>query len=294
MFSHINNAFSRKYRQFPPDLLVILIWTVSASLFVLIPFLNNTVIRTILGVPMVLFIPGYVLVSALFPKKDELETVPRIALSFGLSIAIIPLLGLLLNITSGIRLVPILLALCAYTISLAFAAAYIREKLPEKERFSVSFDRLYEIVNGISGNSRTDRFLTVFLIFCLVLAMIITYSVIVTPMAGERFTEFYILDPSGKSDNYPLYLKNNSNAEITAGVVNHEYASVNYTIRVKMLNSVLSSISLRLGHNETWEKNISFVPVKEGTDMKLEFLLFKEDNFTAPYRDLHLWVNVTK
>lgn len=294
MFSHINNAFSRKHRRFPLDLLMILIWTVSTSLFVLIPFLNNTVIRTILGVPMVLFIPGYVLVSALFPKKDELETVPRIALSFGLSIAIIPLLGLLLNITSGIRLVPILLALCAYTISLAIAAAYIREKLPEKERFSVSFDRLYEIVNGISSNSRTDRFLTVFLIFCLVLAMIITYSVIVTPRVGERFTEFYILDPSRKSDNYPLDLKNNSVAEITAGVVNHEYTSVNYTVQVKMVDSVLSNISLRLGHNETWEKNISFVPVKEGTDMKLEFLLFKEDNFTAPYRDLHLWVNVTK
>jgi uncharacterized membrane protein len=37
-----------------------------------------------------------------------------------------------------------------------------------------------------------------------------------------------------------------------------------------------------------------FIPDKEGTNMKLEFLLFKGDNFTLPYRELFLWVNVTK
>ncbi|MCZ7397300.1 MAG: hypothetical protein O8C59_02165 [Candidatus Methanoperedens sp.] len=26
--------------------------------------------------------------------------------------------------------------------------------------------------------------------------------------------------------------------------------------------------------------------------MKLEFLLYKENNFTIPYRDTHLWINV--
>ncbi len=36
-----------------------------------------------------------------------------------------------------------------------------------------------------------------------------------------------------------------------------------------------------------------FVPYKKGTDLKLEFLLFKDDNLTAPYRELHLWVNAT-
>ena len=30
-----------------------------------------------------------------------------------------------------------------------------------------------------------------------------------------------------------------------------------------------------------------------GGNQKLEFLLYKEYNFTTPYRDLHLWVNVS-
>lgn len=287
-------TFSRKHRQFPLDLLIVLIWTATTVLSFLIPFLDNTFIRTILGVIMVLFIPGYVLVSALFPGKNELETVPRIALSFGLSIAVIPLLGLLLDITSRIKLGPILLVLCAFTIILVFIAAYKREKLPEGEEFSVSFDRIYEILKRITGNSRKDRFLTLVLIFCMVLAIGIIYSVITIPKTGERFTEFYILDQSGKSDNYPLNFKNNARVEIMAGVANHEHSSVNYTVKVVLDNQVLANTFLRLGHDERWEQNISFVPVKEGSGLKLEFLLFRDDNFTAPYRDLHLWVNVTQ
>lgn len=35
------------------------------------------------------------------------------------------------------------------------------------------------------------------------------------------------------------------------------------------------------------------VIIKQGTDMKLEFLLFTESNFSSPFRELHLWVNTT-
>ena len=62
----------------------------------------NNVVRIILGIPIVLFIPGYLLVSVLFPgKKTEkgLDVVEKIALSLGVSIAIVPLLGIVLNYT---------------------------------------------------------------------------------------------------------------------------------------------------------------------------------------------------
>ena len=48
-------------------LLIVLVWTVLTLIFILTPVLKDTYIRTLLGIPMVLFIPGYVLIAVLFP-----------------------------------------------------------------------------------------------------------------------------------------------------------------------------------------------------------------------------------
>ena len=96
---------------------IILVWLITALcvVFVLTPVLNDTFIRVILGILLILFIPGYSLIAALFPKKDDLDGIERTALSFGLSIAVTPLIGLLLNYTPfGIRLEPILISLSIF------------------------------------------------------------------------------------------------------------------------------------------------------------------------------------
>ncbi len=74
------------------------------NLIVLILVLIITVIpiksvRIFLGLLFVLFLPGYIFVAALFPKKADVDSIERVALSFGLSIAIVPLIGLILNYT---------------------------------------------------------------------------------------------------------------------------------------------------------------------------------------------------
>lgn len=80
------------------------------------------VLRWVLGSVFVLFIPGYVTVEALFPKGRDLDTIERFALSIGLSLALVPLIGLLLNYTPwGIRLTPIVISLAVFTIGLSLA-----------------------------------------------------------------------------------------------------------------------------------------------------------------------------
>jgi len=80
-------------------------------------------IRWVLGSVFVLFIPGYVTVEALFPKGRELDSIERFALSVGLSLALVPLVGLLLNYTPwGIRLTPIVISLTILTVGLAMIA----------------------------------------------------------------------------------------------------------------------------------------------------------------------------
>jgi len=82
--------------------------------------------RYVLGSIFVLFLPGYSLIKALFPTR-ELDNIERLALSIGMSLALVPITGLLLNYTPwGIRTTPVTLSLL--TLTTAFAtAAIIRE-----------------------------------------------------------------------------------------------------------------------------------------------------------------------
>jgi hypothetical protein len=96
-------------------------------------------IRYVLGIIFILWLPGYAFIKALFPQtlpfaralahslgttEKNLDTIERVALSLGMSIALVPIIGLLLNYTPwGIRLTPIVLSLT--TLTLAFATTAI-------------------------------------------------------------------------------------------------------------------------------------------------------------------------
>lgn len=82
--------------------------------------------RYLFGSIFVLFLPGYSLIKALFPTK-EIDNIERTALSVGMSLALVPIAGLLLNYTPwGIRTTPVTLSLLALTTIFA-TAAIIRE-----------------------------------------------------------------------------------------------------------------------------------------------------------------------
>jgi hypothetical protein len=107
-------------------------------------------VRYVLGTIFVLWLPGYAFIKALFPQnlpfakalarlsdtsEKELDAIERIALSLGMSIALVPIVGLLLNYTPwGIRLTPIVLSLLALTTILS-TTGIIREhqtRAPQK------------------------------------------------------------------------------------------------------------------------------------------------------------------
>lgn len=82
-------------------------------------------LRYVLGSIFVLFLPGMSLIEALYPVENELSPLERVALSIGLSLALVPLVGLILNYTPwGIRLTPILISLTILTVGLLFTASY--------------------------------------------------------------------------------------------------------------------------------------------------------------------------
>jgi uncharacterized membrane protein len=264
---------------------------VAASALITLPLalLTTGPVRIAFAIPFIIFIPGYCLIAALYPRDDSLDTIERLALSFGTSIAVVPLIGLVLNYTPwGIRLVPILLSVTAFIVAACVAAAYRRSRLLPEERYSVRFT-LPEV--KWAGMPRTDRLLTAALLASVVFAVGTLVYVVATPRQGERFTEFYILGTGGMAEGYPTSLEVGEGAELIMGVVNHEGEQVEYTVQVRLDGDAGSATlaaapataeqsspnALIIGPLEDegkWEEPVAVTALAPGEQQKLEFLLF--------------------
>ena len=259
-------------------------------LIIIITFFPSIVLRIILGLPIVLFFPGYTLIAALFPRKGDLDSVERVALSFGLSIAVVPVIGLILNYTPwGIRLYPVLISLTIFIIINSIVAWHRRRGLSQAERFNVSFNLS---LLPWRGQNFIDKTLSIILIAA-VLGAIGTFGyVAATPRLGEKFTEFYILGLDGKATDYPRELKVAEERRVIVGIINREYEAVSYQLEVRIDGVRNNGVGpLVLKHDEKREEIVSFMPDRVGDNQKVEFLLYKNGQ-SEPYRKLRLPIDV--
>ncbi len=279
------------------DLWLIAILTI--LLIVVIIFFPSNIARIILGLPLILFFPGYTLIAALFPRRESLGGVERVALSFGLSIAVVPLIGLILNYTPwGIRLYPILISLSSFILIMSGVAWHRRRGLVPEERFSVEIHP--HLASPFKGEGVVDKALSVVLVLAIIGVIGTLGYVVATPKVGEKFTEFYILGLEGKAEDYPETLKVGEEGKVILGIVNHEHEQVSYRIGVRIDGEKAKlrigdegrdMIEVDLSHEEKWEGEVGFVPREIGKKQKVEFVLYKEGKpyFKAPP---HLWVDV--
>ncbi|MFH0769211.1 MAG: DUF1616 domain-containing protein [Chloroflexota bacterium] len=278
-------------RHIEPDLLLIDILTLLLALTVLtlpVPWLRIT-----LGFPFILFFPGYVLAAILFPRKDNLGYIPRIALSLGLSITITVFIGLILNFTPyGIALYPILLAVSLFVLFGSGFAWYARGRIDQVERSSVSLRLfLHSLVDSWRTAGKQYHSLIIILL-CVILGGIGAFGYIMTksPVA-QPFTEFYILGIEGKAENYPQTLHPEEEGRVIVGIVNHEHEPINYQLEVVAGDNKLYEMPpISLEPDEEWQGVVKFTLQKTGDSQKVEFLLRKGNEQPSEIR--YLWVNV--
>jgi len=272
------------------DLIFTLLSTILYDLFLLTPLLNENLLRSIFGLLLVFFTCGYSLVAALFPGKDDLGGMERFTLSIGMSITVVPLLGLALNFTPfGIRLIPVVVLLSAFTISLSLIAWVRRLRLLPEERFTLQIEKLTKIS---LGQTTTDKALSIILIATIICSTATLAYVATTPKTGENYTEFYILGSQGKASDYPTNLKPGEQGKIIIGIVNHEQEDSTYRLDVTLNGTTIHTEQIHLTNNEKRETPLSFTATRVGENQKLELLIFK-DQRAEPYRTLHLWITVT-
>lgn len=324
-------------RGLPADIAAVVAVVLVTIGAVSLPLVSESPLRILVGLPFVLFVPGYTFIAALFPEagtgptaKEEgavegavedggIDGIERVALSFGTSIAIVPLIGLVLNFTPwGIRLVPIVVSVSGFTLLAAAVATHRRNELPEDERFQVPYREWLAAGRStmLEPRTRLDGALNVLLVASIVLAVGSVGYAVAVPKPGESFSEFYLLtegeDGNLVADDYPREFAVGEGRSLYVGIGNHEHRTVNYTV-VVLLQEVgfedntstvvrqerLGRFGTTLETNETWERNHTVTPTMTGERLRLTYLLYQGERPPEPtvenaYREVHLWVNVSE
>lgn len=250
-------------------------------------------------------------------QQKGIDGIERVALSFGLSIAIVPLIGLVLNFTPwGIRLAPIALSVTVFTLACVGVAARRRRELPAEERFQVPYRAWIAAGKAelFDPDSRTDAALNVVLAISVVLAVgSVGYAVAVPPQ-GEQFSEFYLLSESADgelvADGYPDELTVGEQSELVIGIGNNEYETTTYTVVVQLQTveqdgnativrdrTEIERFQTTVEHNTTHHEPHTLRPTQPGEDLRVKYLLYKGGAPDTPtqanaYRDLHIWIDV--
>jgi uncharacterized membrane protein len=301
----------------PQDLIFVTVLLAVSIISIYLPVLNETPLRYALSLPLVLFIPGYCLVAAIFPKSQDIDLIERVALSIGISIALDVLIGLGLNYTPlGIRLESVVTCLAVFSLVTILLAHSRRVHLVQDEQFSIQFiENAGALRDDIlpAGEQGFDRFLSVALAFVVLVVVLVTALVILAPHEGERFSEFYILNGNLTSSGFPERIIPGVNYPMNIGIGNLEQRNVTYTVETWLIKTEFDNLTApriismdlgdrmttMLGNNET--RIIPYnLTVKDYGYNRIELLLFNEtvpgtqvtgtDRINASYRDLHFWI----
>ena len=251
-------------------------------------------VRIIVSFLCLLFCPGYALLSALFPKRGDIGIIERIALSFGVSIAALPIIGLFLNFTPwGIKVMPVLISVAAFTL-MAAAIGFIREQaLPVERRLQMSTAPYRE---GWQRMTLTKKIIGVAVLLAVLGgAGSLIYFEIALPEKPAP-TEFYILNAEGKAENYPRQVKAGDNVTITAVVINHESQPTAYSIQAVTNGNIIGETSTpALTTEAKWEGKVDFIVGKSGTGQKIDFYLYKEGEEQPYFKDpLYIYIDAVE
>jgi uncharacterized membrane protein len=254
-------------------------------------FTDWLALRLILGIPFLLFIPGYALTAVFFPGKNRLGNTERLAYGIAMSIVLVILDGLLLNYVWSIDVYPLLVTLESLSLLLLFIAWMRRRNLPLDEQIN------FEDTSGRPIRSFMDKALMVLLVIAIIGAC--GTAVYAGIKNNQPYSELYLLGEQGKAADYPQELNTGEDGTITLIITNHEKQAVSYIIKIvqedgqTLINGAeLGEIETTLDNGEECSYEVSFRFNAAGEGQKLQFDLYKDNN-ENPYLSTYLRVDIT-
>jgi len=247
--------------------------------------------RVPLGLPFLLFLPGYTLIAAIFPRPGWPDTTERLALSAMVSLAVVALIGIALNYSPwGVRAESIIGFVGLFILLSSFLGLLYRGTVPAAERPDLGPRSL------AASASRNARLLAYPGAAALGLLVAVAVIILAIPDAGQRgtsepFTEFYLLGADGTAEGYPTALTAGEPARVKFGVVNREGVEAQYAVSLFINGAQTARFGpITLPSGERRERLITFSLNAPGAGQTVRLVLQK-DGQTAPYRSLHLRVD---
>ncbi|AGB15265.1 putative membrane protein [Halovivax ruber XH-70] len=284
-------------------------------------------IRAIVGLPLLFLAPGYAFVSLCFPAGSSTagaETArgalgtrtpsdgERLALSFGSSLAILPILGLVIPSVASFEMAPVVGSIAAVTVLTAVGAWLRRLRLAPARRYRPALARRWSTLRSalLPTGSPLLAATNIVLAVSVVVAITTGGYALLSPQDGERYTGMQLLaeDESGElvAAGYPTEIEPGESVPLTVAVDNQEHRDVTYDLVVRQEryvdgdhrdSEVIHESTLSVSDGETVHRDVAVTPTADSGQLRLVYLLYADDVPSDPtpenaYRYTHLWIDV--
>ena len=274
----------------------------------------------LLGIPFLLLLPGYAVVSAMFPEDSgriqrteaaqpwhEPDHLVRFGLSLVTSAVVLSVIGVALSMASAISRAPVVVAVSSVTIVAVAVAAVRRLQVDPAER-AMPFGDDSRVWSRFTSGSGVQTGAAVAALLVLVAMLAVTGAV---PSNGESYTEFYVLSENENgtltAEEFPQEFTAGEGETLYVGLENQEHEPTSYEVVMLaqavdddgsvIIQQQVDRFDTRLAHgqNETVEREVA--PTLVGEEVRLQILLYKgeaPDNPSASTADqkLQIWIDI--
>ncbi len=284
-----------------------------------------------IGFALVFLLPGYAVVAAFHPtpcfgtadapdgpRGAGPTALERLVVAIGLSVMIVPLVGVVWNFTpQGIAAPQVLGSLLGIVLLGVAVAAYRRARRPPADRFRLPLERLSVPRSALTGDVTREATASLAVALLVLVSIVAVSTAIVAPQNGESYTELSLLteDPDSEAltaDGYPTTLAPGEPRELHVGIGNHETEPITYTVvvelqrldgvggeRVVVAETELDRFTRTVapGARTQVPRTLRAGSGFTGRGLRLAVLLYTGDPPPDPgvdnaYRGVHLWVDV--
>lgn len=236
-------------------------------IWVLLPY-HVLLVEIILAFPLVFILPGYTLTEALL-YRQSLDTSKCLIFSFGLSLAMVILTGLVLNILPiGLQAKSWAVSLALLTILFSLVARLSRTGRLSQRTSAFSFRLKFHdwVLLGMAT---------------MVIIQAISYSIVgASQQPHPGFTQFWMVPPS----------QNAKRCAVQVGIRSFELTSVTYSVSMTMNGTEVATWrAIALAPQEKWSLLVPINPGAANT-VYVEAKLYRFDKPTSVYQQVNLTI----